>query len=81
YLLQQKNSIDPGFDFGASAGYSWELDDGVRLGTILVADFKNEWSSRDGVQQEADFLAEGVDYKSDYQFFSTRNNARWNGMF
>lgn len=81
YLLQQKNSIDPGYDFGASAGYSWDLQDGVRLGTILVASFENDWSSRDGVQQEADFVGENVDYKSDYRFFSTRNNTRWNGMF
>ncbi len=81
YLLQQKNSIDPGYDFGASAGYSWQLDEGLRLGTILVAGFENDWSSREGVQQEADFLAGSVDYKSDYTFFSTRNNARWNAMF
>lgn len=80
YLLQQKNSIDPGYDFGASAGYSWELQDGVRLGTIMLASFENDWNSREGVQQEADFVAGQIDYKSDYRFFSTRNNARWNAM-
>ncbi len=80
YLLQQKNSIDPDFSAGASAGYAWELGNGQRLGTVLVAGFENEWRSRSGVQQEADFIDGGVDFKNDYEFFSTRNNTRWNAM-
>lgn len=80
YLLQQSDSIDPDFSFGGSGGYLWELGNGARLGAILVGGFKNEWRSRFGVQQEGDFVAGEVDLREDFDFHSTRNNTRTNGM-
>lgn len=80
YLLQQNDSIDPDFGFGGSGGYVWDLGNGARLGAILVGGFKNEWRSRFGVQQEGDFVAGGVDLREDFDFHSTRNTTRTNGM-
>ncbi len=80
YLLQQKNSIDPDFEFGGSAGFSSEIDDGVKLGGIAVAGFSNEWRTRFGKQQTATFTGTSVEFDRDYDFVSTRNNARVNTL-
>ncbi len=81
YLLQQTDSIDPDVSFGGSAGFSSEIDDGVRLGGIAVANFSNEWRTRFGKQQAGYFNATGIDYlESDYDFALTRNTARVNAM-
>ena len=80
YLLQQKNSIDPDVEFGGSAGYSAEIDDGLKLGGILVGNFSNQWRTRFGAQRDAFFTNDSVEYNSDYDFASTRNNARVNAM-
>ena len=80
-LLQQKDSIDPDVSFGGSAGFSSELDGGVKLGGIAVANFSNEWRTRFGKQQSGYFNATGIDYlESDYDFALTRNTARVNAM-
>ena len=80
-LRQQKDSIDPDMSFGGSAGFSSEIDDGVKLGGIAVANFSNEWRTRFGKQQSGYFNATGIDYlESDYDFALTRNTARVNAM-
>ena len=81
YLLQEKDSINPDVKFGASAGNSMEIQDGVRLGFVAVAKFDNEWRTRTGVQQDAYFTDASTEYNSSYDFASTRNNARVNAMF
>jgi outer membrane receptor protein involved in Fe transport len=80
YLLQQKNSIDPDVEFGGSGGFSREIADGVRLGGIAVANFSNKWNTRFGVQQDAFFTNDVVEFNNSYDFVSTRNNARVNAM-
>jgi len=81
YVLQEKDSINPDFDFGASVGNSMEIDDGVKLGFVAVGKFENEWRSREGVQQDPYFTETSTEVNSSYDFFSTRNNARVNAMF
>jgi len=81
YVLQQKDSIDPDFSFGASGGTAFELGDGLKLGVVGVASFDNEWRTRTGEQQNGVFTADGADLYEDYPFATTRNNARVNGLF
>lgn len=81
YLLQQKDSIDPDFSFGGSAGNSMEIQDGVELGFVAVANFSNQWRTRIGQQQDGYFTGDSVEFNSSYDFVSTRNNARVNAMF
>lgn len=81
YLLQQKDSIDPDFSFGGSAGNSMEIQDGVELGFVAVANFSNQWRTRIGQQQDGYFTGDEVEFNSSYDFASTRNNARVNAMF
>lgn len=81
YVLQEKDSINPDFDFGASAGNSMEVQDGLKLGFVAVAKFENEWRTRTGVQQDAYFTDASTEFNSTYDFTSTRNNARVNAMF
>lgn len=81
YLLQQKDSIDPDFSFGGSAGNSMEIQDGVELGFVAVANFSNQWRTRIGQQQDGYFTGDSVEFNSSYDFASTRNNARVNAMF
>ena len=81
YVLQQKDSIDPDFSFGASGGTAFELGDGLKLGLVGVASFDNEWRTRTGEQQNGVFTADGADLYEDYAFATTRNNARVNGLF
>ena len=80
YLLQQKDSIDPDVEFGASGGFSSEIDDGLKLGGIAVAGFSNQWRTRFGDQQAGTFTATGVEMDKDYDFAATRNNARVNAL-
>lgn len=80
YLLQQKDSIDPDFKFGASGGNSFEVQEGVRLGVVALANFENEWRTRSGKQQDGFFTGDAVTYNNSYDFTSTRNNARVNAM-
>ena len=80
FLLQQKDSIDPDVEFGGSAGFSSEIGDGVRMGGVAVASFSNQWRTRFGVQQDAFFTGESVEFNERYEFASTRNNARVNAM-
>src|SRR5690606_20375344 len=81
YVLQQKDSIDPDFSFGASGGTAFELGDDLKLGLVGVASFDNEWRTRTGKQQNGVFTADGADLYEDYAFATTRNNARVNGLF
>lgn len=80
YLLQQKDSIDPDVEFGGSAGFSSEVADGVRMGGFAVANFSNQWRTRFGVQQDAFFTDDSVEFNNSYDFAATRNNARVNAM-
>lgn len=81
YVIQQKNSIDPDFSFGASGGTAFELDNGMKLGVIGVASFDNQWRTRTGKQQNGVFTTSGAELYEDYDFATTRNNARVNGLF
>ncbi len=81
YLLQSTDSVNPDFNFGASAGNSMQIDDDLTLGFVAVGNFDNEWRNRQGVQQDPYFTDAGVEYNSAYDFMYTRNNARVNGMF
>ena len=81
YLLQEKDSINPDFDFGGSAGFSSDIAEGVKLGGIAVANFSNQWRTRFGKQQAGYFNGDAIDYlESDYDFALTRNTARVNAM-
>ena len=77
-LLQEKDSIDPDLSFGGSAGYSLDMGDDGRLGFVAVAGFDNQWRTRFGVQRDPVFVDDAVQYNSDYDFFSTTNNAKVN---
>ena len=81
YVIQQKKSVDPDFSFGASGGTAFEFENGLKLGVIGVASFDNEWRTRTGDQQNGVFTASGAELYEDYDFATTRNNARVNGMF
>ncbi|MGB3392149.1 MAG: TonB-dependent receptor [Stenotrophomonas sp.] len=81
FVLQQKRNVDPDFSFGGSAGTSFELGDGLRLGVVGVASFENNWRTRTGKQQQGDIGLDTIDLKQDYDFASTRNNARVNSLF
>lgn len=81
FVVQQKRRIDPDVNFGASAGTSFEIADGVRLGVIGVASFDNDWRTRTGLQQDGAFTDGGVELYRDYDFATTRMNARVNGLF
>jgi TonB-dependent receptor len=80
YLLQQKDSIDPDVEFGGSGGFSREIADGVRMGGIAVANFSNQWRTRYGIQRDAFFTNDTVEYNYDYDFAATKNTARVNAM-
>ena len=81
-VLQQKNSIDPDVNFGASGGYSAEIGEDTRLGFVGVAGFENKWRTRFGVQRQVQFLPDGnLDTLEDFDFLSTRNDAKVNLMF
>lgn len=77
-LLQEKDNIDPDFNFGGSAGYSAEMGEDARIGFIAVAGFDNKWRSQFGDQETGIFVNDVVEFDSDYEFFSTQNNARVN---
>lgn len=81
FLLQQKDHIYPDAGFGASGGTAFELRDGLELGLVAVADFKNEWRTRTGKQQDGRFVGDELsELNSDYDFTATRDNARVNGL-
>lgn len=80
YLLQQKNNIDPDVGFGGSAGTSFDLGGSVKLGIVAVGSFENTWRTRTGLQQDAEFFNGDVNYLNSYDFASTRDNARVNGL-
>lgn len=80
FVLQQKNKIDPDLNFGGSAGTSYDIGDDLKLGVVAVADFKNEWRTRTGKQQNGVFTGAGADTYEDYDFATTRMNARVNGL-
>lgn len=82
-LLQENDSIDPDANFGFSAGWSEDVGDDARLGFIAVAGFENEWRTIFGDQEQGVFLGENeetLSYAKDYEFLTTRNNARVNGL-
>lgn len=81
YVVQRKRRIDPDVKFGASAGTSFEIADDVHLGVIGVASFDNEWRTRTGKQQDGVFTTDGADIYNDYDFATTRMNARVNALF
>lgn len=83
-VLQENDSIDPDANFGFSAGYSADMGDDARIGFIAVAGFDNEWRTIFGDQEQGVFLGENeetLSYAKDYEFLTTRNNARVNGLF
>ena len=80
YLLQQKNNIDPDVGFGGSAGTSFDLGESLKLGIVAVGSFENTWRTRTGLQQDAEFFNGDVNYINSYDFASTRDNARVNGL-
>lgn len=83
-LLQENDSIDPDVNFGVSAGWSGDMGDDARIGFIAVAGFDNEWRTIFGDQEQGVFLgdnSETLSYAKDYEFLTTRNNARVNGLF
>lgn len=80
FVIQQKNSIDPDFSFGASGGSAFELDSGSRLGAVAVASFDNQWRTRTGKQQNGVFTTSGAELYEDYDFATTRDSARVNGL-
>ncbi|WP_407352256.1 TonB-dependent receptor domain-containing protein [Luteimonas sp. R10] len=79
-VLQEKDSIDPDFEFGGSAGYSMDLGNDSKLGFLAVAGFENKWRTKFGTQQDAFFTGDVVEYEADYDFLSTQNNARVNAL-
>ena len=81
-LLQEKDSIDADSNFGASAGYSLDIGEEGKLGFVAVAGFENEWRTQFGDQEQGFFVGDDVlELDSDYEFLSTRNNARVNTLF
>ncbi|WP_407549352.1 TonB-dependent receptor domain-containing protein [Xanthomonas euvesicatoria] len=79
YVLQEKDSIAPDVNVGGSAGYSMDVGE-ARLGIIAVASYDNEWRTRTGKQQDGIFVGDSVEFNSNYDFATTRNNVRSNGM-
>lgn len=81
FLLQEKRRIDPDTKIGVSAGTAFDIADDLRLGVIGVVSFDNEWRTRTGKQQDGIFTTDGADIYNDYDFATTRMNARVNGLF
>ncbi|MEN1970764.1 TonB-dependent receptor [Luteimonas sp. MJ204] len=82
-VLQENDSIDPDVNFGFSAGWSADMGDDARIGFVAVAGFENEWRTIFGDQEQGVFLGpdlETLAYGNDYEFLSTRNNARVNAL-
>lgn len=79
YVLQERDSIAPDVNVGGSAGYSMDVGE-AKLGIIAVASYDNEWRTRSGKQQDGIFVGDSVEFNSDYDFATTRNNVRSNGM-
>lgn len=79
-LLQEKDSINPDVEFGASGGYVLDLEDSGKLGFIAVAGFENKWRTRFGTDRLTDFLTTPVELVEDYEFAATNNNAKVNVM-
>lgn len=52
----------------------------AKLGIIAVASYDNEWRTRTGKQQDGIFVGDSVEFNSNYDFATTRNNVRSNGM-
>ncbi len=77
-LLQEKDSIDPDINFGASGGWSIDLGEDSKLGFVAVAGFENKWRTRFGKEQVGFFVNEAVELEADYDFLSTQNNAKVN---
>lgn len=79
-LLQAKDSIDPDFNIDGSAGRSFELGEGLELGLLAVAGFRNQWRTQFGVQQEGGVEDERMTVRSDYEFLATENTATVNAL-
>ncbi|MCD0247361.1 TonB-dependent receptor domain-containing protein [Xanthomonas melonis] len=79
YVLQERDSIAPDVNVGGSAGYGLEIGE-AKLGILAVASYDNEWRTRTGKQQDGIFVGDSVEFNSNYDFATTRNNVRTNGM-
>lgn len=77
-LVQENGSINPDVNFGASAGYSADMDDNLRVGFIAAGGFDNSWRTKFGTQQEGYFTPSSLELDRDYEFLSTQNDARVN---
>ena len=82
YLLQQKNHIDPDLSFGGSAGTAFDVGEETKLGVIGVLNFENKWRTRTGKQQIGFYAGDELgELNQDYDFSTTRDSARVNGLF
>lgn len=82
YLLQQKNHIDPDLGFGGSAGTAFDIGEETKLGVIGVLNFENKWRTRTGKQQIGFYAGDELgELNQDYDFSTTRDSARVNGLF
>ena len=82
-VLQEKDDINPDVNFGFSAGYSAEMGDDARIGFVAAAGFDNKWRTMFGDQEQGVFLGDNLEtlsYSKDYEFLTTRNNARVNAL-
>ncbi len=80
-LLQATDSVSPDYNAEISAGDSYEVGDGARLGVVATAAIKNSWRTQLGVQQDGAVEDGVMTVQSDYDFLSTNNNATINGLF
>jgi hypothetical protein len=78
-LVQATDSVDPDLSIEASAGRSFEMGWG-EFGLLAVGGFKNEWRTRDGVQQEGAVENGTMVVRSDYDYTSTQNDATVNAL-
>lgn len=79
-LIQTKNKIPGNFSADVSAGRSFELASGARLGVVAIGGFENSWRSREGIQQQGLEQNGVLEPRTSYNFNNTSNNVTVNGL-
>ncbi len=78
-LLQLNTEIPASGAFDISGGKVWDIGD-IRIGTIGVLGYANDWETQDGIRQSAGIAGDAIVPADDYNYTQTSNNVSWDGL-
>jgi len=79
-LLQRTDTIPGDWSFDLSAGDNFDLGM-AELGIVGVVGYSNSWKTREGIQEEGEIgLDNSIEPLTQYDFMSTQNDLRLNGL-